>query len=144
MFRSVLTATLLAALASLSLPAQSVKLQATIPFDFHIGQALMPAGDYSVLQRPGFLIVRGDYAHPKSAAAVVMQASAVPAASSSKLVFNRYGDDYFLASVWQEGASAGLMLPKAKREQVRSRLLTDTASSLRAPQTTIIHALRVK
>lgn len=144
MFRSVLTATLLAALASFSLPAQNVKLQATIPFDFHMGAAVLPAGEYLVTHSSGFLILRGQYNRPKSAAVVVFNTTKGIETAGNSLVFNRYGEDYFLSTVWQEGAGAGLMLPKAKHEQVRSRVLTDTASSLRAPQAAIVNAVRVK
>ncbi|MBK7931533.1 MAG: hypothetical protein IPJ98_29880 [Bryobacterales bacterium] len=137
MFRSVLTATLLAALASFSLPAQSVKLQATIPFDFHAGDALMPAGEYLVTHTSGFLLLRGQYNHPKSAGVIVAGATKAARTNACWLTFNRYGDDYFLASVSQEGS--GLVLHKTKREHVKSRILTESAAA-RAPMTTTIAA----
>jgi len=141
MFRSVLTATLLAALASLSLPAQSVKLQATIPFDFHIGKAFMPAGDYLVTHNSGFLLLRGQYNHPKSAAVIVAGATKAAQTNASWLTFNRYGDDYFLAAVSQEGS--GLVLHKTKYEHVKSRILTETAAA-RAPNTITVAARGAK
>jgi hypothetical protein len=37
--------------------------------------------------------------------------------SESKLVFNRYGDRYFLSQVWSEGNSQGRQLLKTAREK---------------------------
>lgn len=137
MFRSVLTAALLAALASLSLPAQTVKLQANIPFDFHIGAALMPAGEYLVTHSSGVILVRGQYTRPKSAGVLVRATTKGIDTAGNKLVFNRYGEDYFLATVWQAGAGAGLMLPQSKREK-------EIASAFaRSPQHAVV-ALRGK
>jgi hypothetical protein len=34
----------------------------------------------------------------------------------SKLVFHRYGDQYFLAQIWREGDNRGSELPKSQRE----------------------------
>ena len=37
--------------------------------------------------------------------------------TESKLVFNRYGDSYFLAQVWSEGNTQGRQLVKTAREK---------------------------
>jgi hypothetical protein len=34
----------------------------------------------------------------------------------TKLVFNHYGDQYFLSEIWVEGKSVGQRLPKTRRE----------------------------
>jgi hypothetical protein len=36
--------------------------------------------------------------------------------SQGKLVFHRYGDEYFLSQIWQAGVNAGRELPKSRRE----------------------------
>lgn len=137
MFRSVLTATLLATLAALALPAQNVKLQANIPFDFHIGAALMPAGEYLVTHTSGILLLRGQYNRPKSAGAIVISAAKGIGNAGDKLVFNRYGDEYFLSTVWQATAGSGLMVPKTKREK-------EIAASFARPPQAAVLALRRK
>lgn len=137
MFRSVLTATLLAALASFSLPAQNVKLQATIPFDFHIGGSVLPAGEYTVSHSRGILLLRGEFERSKSAGVIVYNTSNPNGPATDKLVFKRYGDDYFLATVWQANAGGGLVVPPTKREK-------EIASAFaRSPQPTVV-ALRAK
>jgi hypothetical protein len=137
MFRSVLTATLLAALASFSLPAQTVKLQANIPFEFHVGAAIMPAGEYLVTHTSGILLLRGQYNRPKSAGVIVGGTTKGIETAGDKLVFNRYGNEYFLSTVWQASAGSGLMVPKTKREK-------EVASSFaRAPEAAMV-ALRTK
>jgi len=34
----------------------------------------------------------------------------------TKLVFSRYGDQYFLSQIWMAGNEAGYQLPKSRRE----------------------------
>lgn len=137
MFRSVLTATLLATLASLSLPAQNVKLQANIPFNFHIGGSVLPAGEYTISHSRGILLLRGEFERSKSAGVIVYNTSDPSGPAIDKLVFNRYGDDYFLTKVWQVNAGGGLVVPPTKREK-------EIASSFaRRPEAAVL-ALRRK
>jgi hypothetical protein len=42
-------------------------------------------------------------------------------ANKTKLVFNRYGDQYFLSEIWVEGATRGRELPKTGREKEMAR-----------------------
>jgi hypothetical protein len=90
-----------------------------IPFDFAAGKTMLPAGEYSVkVSGPThslILISRKD-----SAASAFINTNAVAAANvqtESKLVFNRYGDRYFLSEVWSEGNSQGRQLLKTAREK---------------------------
>jgi hypothetical protein len=52
--------------------------------------------------------------------------------SESKLVFHRYGGQYFLSQVWTAGDSAGRELPKSRRERGVER---ETAKSAMERQT---------
>ncbi len=44
-------------------------------------------------------------------------------ADKTKLVFNRYRDQYFLAEIWVEGATLGRRLQKSSRDKELSKEL---------------------
>ena len=95
--------------------------KATIPFDFNVGQTKMTAGAYTVRSiAPGTIqLVRDDF---KASAIVIthgVQASKAP--EGAKLVFNRYGDSYFLSQVWNAGNPLGKQLPKSRPEKEVAR-----------------------
>jgi hypothetical protein len=90
-----------------------------IPFDFAAGKTTLPAGEYSLKVSDSthslILISRKD-----SSASAFINTNAVATANvqtESKLVFNRYGDRYFLSQVWSEGNSQGRQLVKTAREK---------------------------
>jgi hypothetical protein len=89
-----------------------------IPFDFTVDKMTLPAGEYYVeSSTPQALILRQ---HAKPSASVIVTAIATQAlepSSESKLVFNRYGDRYFLAQLWTAGNSADRQLLKSRGEQ---------------------------
>lgn len=99
--------------------AQSdLQLRVTVPFDFVVGDARFPAGDYSL--RPhattqGVLMLTS---RDETRTAVFMAQSVerlVPQ-GEPKLVFYRYGDEYFLRQIWSTGLE-GCELPKSRTER---------------------------
>ena len=117
MNRSIFAAGIFALVGCLSLGAQSIKLTATIPFEFRIGAHQMPAGDYLVSHTSGVLTLRRESGKYNAANVLVFGTRKGSNGTSSKLVFNRYGEDYFLANVWQAGEPTGLEVPKGKIEK---------------------------
>ena len=97
-------------------------VEATIPFDFTVGKTKMTAGAYTVrsISSGTIQLVRDD---SKASAFVFTQGVQVSKApAGTKLVFNRYGDSYFLSQVWIAGNSLGKLLPKSKPEIEVARL----------------------
>jgi hypothetical protein len=45
------------------------------------------------------------------------RAETLERANKTKLVFNRYGKQYFLSQIWVEGANCGRQLLKSNREK---------------------------
>jgi len=94
-------------------------LAVNIPFDFVAGNQVLPAGEYSVqASGPGKTLILID--RKDSAASAIINSNAVVAneiQSQSKLVFDRYGDRYFLSQVWAAGNSRGRQLLKSGREK---------------------------
>ena len=109
----------LTAMASTQVVQAQEPLVVNIPFDFVVGGKTLPAGEYSVKttgpERTLLLIDRKD-----AYASVFMGTNAIIASepkSESKLVFNRYGDRYFLSLVWTAGNSRGRLLLESDREK---------------------------
>ena len=110
-----LIAGLFPALVCASLYAQTMNLRATIPFAFHAGEKAMPAGEYSIQHSAGTVILRN-----KGGPSVILMtnASSRPnAPADARLGFNRYGDRYFLSSVWTSGSREGREIPKSRAEK---------------------------
>jgi hypothetical protein len=74
--------------------AQS-KSTATIPFNFRVGSALLPAGSYEIKHTQSNLIWFRNL-DGQGAAAVLASTTSGDTAPVETLIFNRYGDRYFL------------------------------------------------
>jgi hypothetical protein len=107
-----------AVLACAGLHAQSVDMRATIPFDFHAGDRLMHAGEY-VIQERGPWVILDDVDAKASGAVMTFGASGRgPAhAQDARLEFNRYGGEYFLATVWNSSTADGRQVPLTARQR---------------------------
>jgi hypothetical protein len=97
--------------------AQNTHLKVTVPFEFTVGETTLPAGEYDI-QATGTWggKVLSICNRKANASAFVISASYVTAKSSkrSELVFNRYGQQYFLTEVW--GANdLGRQMPISSR-----------------------------
>lgn len=98
--------------------AQSpVNIKVSVPFDFYVGDRLLPAGEYTV-RRAGagagnLLVVAG------AGERAARQTNAVEGASAdaTRLVFHRYGGQYFLARLWVAGDREGREFRPSKRER---------------------------
>ncbi len=119
---AIFAATLGMALSNAS--AQS-KSTATIPFNFRVGSALMPAGAYEIeYTQPKVVWFRSLDGHESALAlATTTSGDAVPPA---KLVFRKYGNQYFLgetrtSSNESEMTFAPSRLEKSIRSEEASR-----------------------
>ena len=97
-----------------------------IPFDFVAGSVTLPAGEYSIKvtgpERTLLVIDR------KDAAPAFMNTNAVVKTeiqTASKMIFNRYGDRYFLSEVWTAGYSRGRQLLKSARENEMAQIASE-------------------
>ncbi len=95
-----------------------------IPFDFVAGNMTLPAGEYSIKvsapERVLLLVDRKD-----GAASTFLNTNPVATTeiqTDSKLIFNRYGDRYFLAQVWTAGNFHGRQLLKSAREKEMAQI----------------------
>jgi hypothetical protein len=94
--------------------AQDNDMRVNVPFAFHNGSQRMPAGVYAVkIESTHLILLRGD---SKSGYVNTNPQIGKPAAKG-KLVFERYGDQYFLREVWAANSETGQKCVKSKLER---------------------------
>jgi hypothetical protein len=94
-------------------PVAAADIRANVPFAFTVAKKVLPPGTYDVTSGAAHsLILRGF----GSGAIVLGQRAESAKATSPKLVFHRYGDEYILREVWM-GFGSGYQLPKTARER---------------------------
>ncbi len=124
-----------ALLAAVSIYAQgSQKITVQVPFGFHVGNTMLPSGEYTVDTDAAPGVVRLRSADSKSSAMILtipVQTRDTP--SIGKLVFNKYGDEYFLSQVWKPGYNTGSELRK-------TRIETEVAANARRARESIMAA----
>jgi hypothetical protein len=98
--------------------AQQTNVKANVPFDFVVGNHAYPAGDYSVksLSENGTPILIDNDRESAKGIALSYTCTSAKASDTTKLVFHRLGDSYFLYQVWTQGNSAGREFPMSKTE----------------------------
>ncbi|HKS28619.1 MAG TPA: hypothetical protein VJS44_12405 [Pyrinomonadaceae bacterium] len=109
-------------IVSLTAQAQSADhMKANIPFSFTIGSQTLPAGEYTVRyvnQNSGKSALLFKSIDGRTSRIVNMNvAQAGRAEMKASLVFNQYGDSYFLSEVWTGSDQYGLSLPKSRAER---------------------------
>ena len=115
---SALALSFLVSLAALPAAAKSVDgMRAQVPFDFHVGDRLIRAGSYTVKSlTDDELVLR--ISNGKEIATTTTNSGRDKGNGEGRprLVFHKYGDQYFLAAVWG-GDSHGRTLSESKRER---------------------------
>ena len=139
MTNMILKSTLfLGAALTMGLNAQAQSTKVTIPFAFEATGKSLPAGEYRVdgLSTSTSTIAIRNTEKTAKLMALTNGCESIEAADASKLVFHRYGGQYFLAQVWSAGSSEGRELPRSRAER-------EVASNHQpAPQIVAIAALQ--
>jgi hypothetical protein len=94
--------------------AQNDEMRVNVPFAFHNGSQRMPAGVYKVkIESAHLILLQGS---SKSGYVNTNPEVGRPSAKG-KLIFQRYGDQYFLREVWAAGSETGEKCTKSKLER---------------------------
>src|SRR6266705_2948194 len=105
-FMILTTLSFLGMLAATSVYAQFRNVQvAKIPFEFVIGNKAYPAGEYTVTYINTHLM--RIQSNDRGESAFVITGRVEAQKTRSELVFKRYGDQYFLSTLWMEGDHVG-------------------------------------
>jgi hypothetical protein len=98
-------------------------LKANIPFAFHAGGKVLPAGQYDVLPQPGSAPIRVRSADSKTAVLVTIVTRLAGAMHTtpqdSHLIFDKVGENYFLSEVWIPGVDGYLLLSTTQQHEHR-------------------------
>jgi hypothetical protein len=95
-------------------------MEADIPFQFHAGNTKLPAGKYFFRMMDDSNLTLIEISKPDGSVAVLLQVRETDAKSAprkSELVFNRYGDKYFLEKLFDEGESSGSQVVESSYEK---------------------------
>jgi hypothetical protein len=102
-----------------------------IPFEFVAGNVTLPAGEYVVqapISEPAVFLINRTTPH----ASIVLMTNSAESRdpqSTSKLVFNCYGNRHFLSQVWKAGYAQGKRLLQSPREKELSRVASNETKS---------------
>jgi hypothetical protein len=120
---SLLALSLLVSMLAAAAPASAKSvgnLRVQVPFDFYVGDHLISAGDCrvtSVNSDETGLRIDGKDGRQSAVTNTNAASASANAKANPRLVFHKYGDQYFLAAVW--GADQdGRALPESKRERM--------------------------
>ena len=95
-------------------------IDVNVPFGFHAGNTKLPAGDYRIhmLDDSDLTIMEITSADGSTSALFqVQEADANSTPAKSELIFNKYGDRYFLSALFDEGNSIGSKVVESRYEK---------------------------
>lgn len=105
-------------LATASAYAQTGVVKANVPFNFIVNKAELPAGQYTIQSVGSSASAMSIQSLDNQIVKLVLPhaCESPKTQETSKLVFHRYGSQYFLAQIWTAGYEQGKELPKSSRE----------------------------
>ncbi len=124
-FRTITMLSLLLVLAAVSVNAQQLSensIAVNIPFAFAVDDTKLPAGNYT-LQRIALtssydrLVIQSADGLGDTHIVMTSPNRTSEVQKQSRLVFNRYGDQYFLSQVWMAGSDTGRDLFQSRNER---------------------------
>ena len=96
--------------------AQEARVKANIPFDFVVGDRVMPAGEYTVGPTGSLGQAIAIRSSDSTSLALTSACSSSEPSKNTKLVFHALAGRYFLSQIWVQGYSQGRELRKSKSE----------------------------
>jgi hypothetical protein len=116
------------------------QLIANIPFQFNVGNKTLPAGEYTVAQvnpASDHAVLQLRSKNGRASAIVQMGSVIGKAQESAKLIFNRYGNQYFFAQAWVDGDNTGFEAPKSRAERAGKREIAGIKAKTEAVALTV-------
>jgi hypothetical protein len=97
-------------------------IRVAIPFAFHINDKEFPSGQYLVKASSGQSVVLLQSADHRRSQFVLTNAAQSPSpVDLPKLMFQRYGTEYFLSTVWLPGGYTGRQVQPSRRQMELAR-----------------------
>ena len=101
--------------------AQEKVMTVDVPFPFYMGSTPMPQGAYRVDEGPNTSVAWLRSQERETSRAVLTIGVTSMQQPEAKLVFRHYGEDYFLAEIWNGSGKTGRALPRTRREKELAR-----------------------
>jgi len=101
-----------------SISAQEQAVKANVPFDFTVGDKLLPAGTYTISEENANVLKIQN--RDRGVAILALATSDGNESKTGELVFHKYGDQYFLREILCSQASLNMAVP-ASRQEKRAR-----------------------
>jgi len=111
--------TFLAALMAASSAAAQTN-QGDIPFAFSVANQTLPPGRYTTIQITSTLL-RIFNSHNQGVVVLTTGVDSKESEGTGKMVFHRYGDDYFLSEVWAPAGQTGRKVVQSRAEDEVTR-----------------------
>ena len=95
-------------------------LEVNIPFQFHAGNAKLPAGEYRIHMLDSSDLSIMEISNKDGSASALFQVQETDAKATpnkDELIFNKYGNRYFLADVFEVGSSSGSRVLESQYEK---------------------------
>lgn len=110
-------------------------LEVTVPFPFYAGSAKLPAGKYIIhtVDNTDLTLMEISSADGSvSALFDIRDAEANPAPRKTELVFNKYGNRYFLAKLFDEGNPNGSAVSESRYQKKVSEAAAEAQAHIPA------------
>jgi hypothetical protein len=123
------------ALAGVTAYAQSMPLEANVPFEFVVGDRTVQAGEYTLTHmspHPGVIMLSSETSNVRFFIMTVPDDPTKPPANP-ELVFKRYGDKYYLSQIWTGENGLKLRMSKKEVETARNTAPVEVALLLEPP-----------
>jgi hypothetical protein len=96
------------------------QLKVTVPFQFYAGNAKLPAGKYILRMLDNADLQTMEISTPDGSTSALFEvenaeSNTVP--PKNELIFNKYGNRYFLAKIFDEGNPDGSKVPESQYEK---------------------------
>ena len=127
----------IAALMSVgAIAGDTIAIRANVPFDFMVGNQRVPAGEYTFAQNGSWSSIQISSWDTRTTLRVLrFPAGNNTTSSPCALVFNKYGDRYFLKQVWAGTGVMGVQLPTSRTETEEMALSAPAKTTLIASAT---------
>ena len=111
--------------AATTAQAQTInQFTADIPFDFHVGGERFPAGEYTIRclnPSSDVKVLQLRKTDGESSITLHTNSAAGRMNQKSRLVFSRYGNQYYFSQAWLGSESLGMQVVKSRQEKATAK-----------------------
>ena len=123
-FSSIAVLSLFFVLAIAGIQAQRpTGVEVNLPFDFAAGNATLKAGHYNIRKLSGEVLSLRSEDGKQTIVSAPLTVGSRDSKGGARLVFNRYGDSYFLNQIWLTQEIGQQLFPTKSESKVRETQL---------------------